>query len=178
MSPSEDQAESRECGRDISAFEGLCAGGRAADQPGLSFLPRSRAAEEMAQEAFCVPTAPSANGGRMRSSPPGCLHWLRTCIVRSYAASRREWWHSMRLPNRPTARLGWRPRDHDRDMACGARFWLCRRVSRALVLFYFHEMDVATAARSLELPRTVKARLSRGREILRRKLPQRWPRRA
>jgi RNA polymerase sigma-70 factor (ECF subfamily) len=43
-----------------------------------------------------------------------------------------------------------------------------------LILFYFHEMDVTRAARSLGLPEgTVKARLSRGREILRGKLPQR-----
>jgi RNA polymerase sigma-70 factor (ECF subfamily) len=43
----------------------------------------------------------------------------------------------------------------------------------ALILFYFHEMDVAAAARSLGLPEgTVKARLSRGRELLRGKLPQ------
>ncbi len=43
----------------------------------------------------------------------------------------------------------------------------------ALTLFYFHDMDVSTAARSLGLPEgTVKARLSRGREILRSKLPQ------
>jgi RNA polymerase sigma-70 factor (ECF subfamily) len=42
-----------------------------------------------------------------------------------------------------------------------------------LLLFYFHDMDVATAARSLGLPEgTVKARLSRGRDILRRKLPR------
>jgi RNA polymerase sigma-70 factor (ECF subfamily) len=42
-----------------------------------------------------------------------------------------------------------------------------------LILFYFHEMDVAAAARSLGLPEgTVKARLSRGREMLRGKLPQ------
>jgi RNA polymerase sigma-70 factor (ECF subfamily) len=40
-----------------------------------------------------------------------------------------------------------------------------------LVLFYFHEMDVERAAASLGVPEgTVKARLSRGREILRRKL--------
>lgn len=40
-----------------------------------------------------------------------------------------------------------------------------------LVLFYFHDMDVAAAALSLGLPEgTVKARLSRGREILRSKL--------
>jgi RNA polymerase sigma-70 factor (ECF subfamily) len=43
----------------------------------------------------------------------------------------------------------------------------------ALTLFYFHEMDVPAAARTLGLPEgTVKARLFRGREILRRKLLQ------
>jgi RNA polymerase sigma-70 factor (ECF subfamily) len=43
----------------------------------------------------------------------------------------------------------------------------------ALLLFYFHGMDIATAARSLGLPEgTVKARLYRGRDILRRKLPR------
>jgi RNA polymerase sigma-70 factor (ECF subfamily) len=46
------------------------------------------------------------------------------------------------------------------------------RYREAIVLFYFHEMDIAAAARSLGLPEgTVKARLSRGRKILQRKLP-------
>jgi len=41
----------------------------------------------------------------------------------------------------------------------------------ALVVFYFHEMDVATAAKTLKLPEgTLKARLSRARDLLRRKL--------
>jgi len=41
----------------------------------------------------------------------------------------------------------------------------------ALVLFYFHELDVSQAALSLGLPEgTVKAQLSRGRSILGRKL--------
>ena len=41
----------------------------------------------------------------------------------------------------------------------------------ALVVFYFHEMDIAAAAVTLGLPEgTVKARLSRGRDLLRRKL--------
>jgi RNA polymerase sigma-70 factor (ECF subfamily) len=41
-----------------------------------------------------------------------------------------------------------------------------------LTLFYFHGMDIATAAASLGVPEgTVKARLSRGRDILRSKLP-------
>jgi RNA polymerase sigma-70 factor (ECF subfamily) len=46
------------------------------------------------------------------------------------------------------------------------------KYKEALILFYFHEMDIGEAALSLGLPEgTVKARLSRGREILRRKLP-------
>jgi RNA polymerase sigma-70 factor, ECF subfamily len=41
----------------------------------------------------------------------------------------------------------------------------------AMILFYFHEMDIPAAARSLGLPEgTVKARLFRGRDILRKKL--------
>ena len=41
-----------------------------------------------------------------------------------------------------------------------------------LTLFYFHSLDVSASARSLGLPEgTVKARLSRAREILRAKLP-------
>jgi len=44
----------------------------------------------------------------------------------------------------------------------------------AILLFYFHEMDVPAAARSLGVPEgTFKARLFRGREILRGKLERR-----
>ena len=54
-----------------------------------------------------------------------------------------------------------------------AVFALPAKYREALVLFYFHEMDVPAAARSLGLPEgTVKARLFRGRAILRSKLPQ------
>jgi RNA polymerase sigma-70 factor, ECF subfamily len=43
----------------------------------------------------------------------------------------------------------------------------------AVVLFYFHEMDMTQAARSLGVPEgTVKVRLFRAREILRSKLPR------
>ncbi len=56
--------------------------------------------------------------------------------------------------------------DEDRDFAVrravGA---LPAKYREALILFYFHDMDVTGAARSLGLPEgTVKARLSRGRE--------------
>jgi RNA polymerase sigma-70 factor, ECF subfamily len=64
--------------------------------------------------------------------------------------------------------------DHDRDMA--VRRAVCALPAKyrdALILFYFHEMDVPAAAQSLGLPEgTVKARLFRGREILRGKLPR------
>jgi RNA polymerase sigma-70 factor (ECF subfamily) len=69
---------------------------------------------------------------------------------------------------------GQEDRDYDRDSAVrravGA---LPAKYREALTLFYFHDMDIGTAARSLGLPEgTVKARLFRGREILRSKLPQ------
>ncbi len=65
--------------------------------------------------------------------------------------------------------------EQDRDSAVRrAVFALPPKYREALILFYFHEMDVTTAARSLGLPEgTVKARLFRGREILRGKLAQR-----
>lgn len=64
--------------------------------------------------------------------------------------------------------------DEDRDRAVRrAVFTLPQKYREALIVFYFHEMDVSSAARSLGLPEgTVKARLSRGREMLRSKLSQ------
>jgi RNA polymerase sigma-70 factor, ECF subfamily len=46
------------------------------------------------------------------------------------------------------------------------------RYREPVVLFYFHERDVAATARTMGLPvGTVKARLSRARELLRRRFP-------
>jgi RNA polymerase sigma-70 factor (ECF subfamily) len=65
-------------------------------------------------------------------------------------------------------------KDEDRDRAVRrAVSALPGKYKEVLVLFYFHEMDVSATSRSLGLPEgTVKARLSRGRRILRCKLPQ------
>jgi RNA polymerase sigma-70 factor (ECF subfamily) len=47
------------------------------------------------------------------------------------------------------------------------------RYREPVVLYYFHEMDVAAAARTMGLPEgTLKARLSRARELLRRRFPE------
>jgi len=65
--------------------------------------------------------------------------------------------------------------DEDRDRVVrGAVYALPAKYREAILLFYFHDMDVPAAARSLGLPEgTFKARLFRGREILRRKLARR-----
>jgi RNA polymerase sigma-70 factor (ECF subfamily) len=64
--------------------------------------------------------------------------------------------------------------DVDRDRAVRrAVSALPPKYKDVLVLFYFHEMDISATSRSLGLPEgTVKARLSRGRKILRDRLPQ------
>ena len=63
--------------------------------------------------------------------------------------------------------------DQDRVVRL-AVFALPSKYREVLILFYFHEMDIAATARSLALPEgTVKARLSRGREMLRSKLSKR-----
>jgi RNA polymerase sigma-70 factor (ECF subfamily) len=50
---------------------------------------------------------------------------------------------------------------------------LPHRYREPVVLFYFHEMDLAAAARTMRLPEgTMKARLSRARALLRRRFPQ------
>jgi len=65
--------------------------------------------------------------------------------------------------------------DHDRDLAVRhAVVALPAKYREALILFYFHEMNVP-AARAVSACRgTFKARLFRGREILRGKLHNCW----
>jgi RNA polymerase sigma-70 factor, ECF subfamily len=62
----------------------------------------------------------------------------------------------------------------DRDQAVQrAVLTLPPKYKETMILFYFHDMNVRDAALSLGLPEgTVKARLSRAREILRNELPK------
>jgi RNA polymerase sigma-70 factor (ECF subfamily) len=62
--------------------------------------------------------------------------------------------------------------DEDRDLALKrAVLRLPPKYRDALIVFYFHSQDIPSAARSLGVPEgTLKARLSRGRDILRNKL--------
>jgi len=162
---------------DTSAFEGIV---RRWQGPlvNLAFRfcrDRSRA-EEMAQDAF-LRAYRSLNRWRREAAFSTWLFALATNLYRS---------ELRRIPVRtvPLDEVV-EPRDHraidggleveDRDHAVRhAVFALPPKYREALILFYFHDMNVASTARSLALPEgTVKARLSRGREMLRTRLSQR-----
>jgi RNA polymerase sigma-70 factor (ECF subfamily) len=136
---------------------------------------RSRA-EDMAQEAF-LRAYRSLHGWHREAAFSTWLFALATNVYRS---------EIRRIPVR-TLSLDEiaEPRDDrasdgvfeygDRDRALRrAVVALPPKYRDVLILFYFHNMDVSSTARSLALPEgTVKARLSRGRDILRKKLSQR-----
>jgi RNA polymerase sigma-70 factor (ECF subfamily) len=63
---------------------------------------------------------------------------------------------------------------HARDEAVRrAVLALPHKYREPVILFYFHEMDLAAAAATMGIPEgTMKARLSRGRDILRQRFPQ------
>jgi RNA polymerase sigma-70 factor (ECF subfamily) len=137
---------------------------------------RDRArAEEMAQEAFL--RAWRALGGWRRDA--AFSSWLFALATNLYRTELR------RIPVRtvPLDSAGQLRDLHgehsalevdDRDRAVRrAVLTLPAKYREALILFYFHDMNVRDAALSLGLPEgTVKARLSRARKILRGKLPE------
>ena len=178
MSASDDQADvERVLAGDISAFEGIV---QRWQGPLINLAYRfchdRGRAEEMAQEAFLR----AYRGLALWRKDAVFSTWLFALATNLYRSELR------RIPARTVslddvaepadARASdGGLEDRDRDLAVqravGA---LPPKYREALILFYFHDMDVATAARSLGLPEgTVKARLFRGREILRGKLLQR-----
>jgi len=177
VSASDDQADvERVLGGDISAFEGIV---HRWQGPLINLayrFSRDRGrAEEMAQEVFL--RAYRGLGQWRRDAVFST--WLFALATNLYRSELR------RIPAQSTSLDDIaEPADaracdagleeRDRDSAVRRAVWnLPAKYREALILFYFHEMDVPSAARSLGLPEgTVKARLFRGREILRGKLPQ------
>jgi len=181
VSANDDQADvERVLAGDISAFEGIV---RRWQGPLINLAYRfcrdRGRAEEMAQEAFL--RAFRALGQWRKDAVFST--WLFALATNLYRSELR------RIPARMlslTVSLDDIPEprdarasdggveDQDRDLAVrravGA---LPAKYRETLILFYFHDMDITSTARSLGLPEgTVKARLFRGREILRSKLPQ------
>ena len=183
VSASDDQTDvERVLAGEIPAFEGIV---RRWQGPLVNLAYRfchdRGRAEEMAQEAFL--RAYRALGQWRKDAVFST--WLFALATNLYRSELRRIPARMLsltvsiddVPEPPDTRAsdgGLEDGDYDRDLAVrravGA---LPPKYSEALIVFYFHDMDVTTAARSLGLPEgTVKARLFRGREILRSKLPQ------
>ncbi len=161
---------------DVEAFEGIA---RRWQGPLVNMAwryCRDRArAEEMAQDAF-VRAWRGLKSWRRESSFSTWLFALAANVFRS---------ELKRFPtvNLPIEEIAEPASDADQHEALAERGKndLVRRAVLALplayrepmILYYFHEMDVGAAARTMGVPEgTVKARLARGRDILRRRFPQ------
>jgi RNA polymerase sigma-70 factor (ECF subfamily) len=135
---------------------------------------RSRA-EDMAQEAF-LRAFRGLKGWRKDAAFSTWIFAIATNFYRSELRRNPEGTFALDSIEGLTAlNAGFiETKDEDRDRAIRrAVSALPAKYKEVLVLFYFHEMDISATSRSLGLPEgTVKARLSRGRKILRTKLPQ------
>jgi RNA polymerase sigma-70 factor (ECF subfamily) len=175
VSAAEDQAAvERVLAGDLSAFEGIVQRWqRSLVNLAYRFCHDRGRAEEMAQEAF-LRAYRSLDGWRREAA---FSTWLFALATNLYCSELR------RIPARTqTLDEVAEPRDSrpvdggledaDRDRAVRrALLALPPKYRETLILFYFQDMDIRSAAQSLGVPEgTVKARLSRGREILRRKL--------
>jgi RNA polymerase sigma-70 factor, ECF subfamily len=175
VAASDDQADVQKVlAGDLSAFEGIV---RRWQGPLINLAYRfcrdRGRAEEMAQSAFlrAFRSLASWRGESAFST------WLFALAANLYRTELR------RIPARivqldeiaeprDTRAIDGGLEDEDRDNAVRrAVLTLPAKYREALTLFYFHSMDLPGAARSLGLPEgTVKARLFRGREMLRDKL--------
>ena len=133
---------------------------------------RSRA-EDMAQEAF-VRAFRALHQWRRDAAFSTWLFAVATNVYRAELRRRGVPLVSIDDVADPADTLDLAAEHEDSDRRAALRralHALPARYRDALVLFYFHDLDVERAAASLGVPSgTVKARLSRGRELLRRKL--------
>jgi RNA polymerase sigma-70 factor, ECF subfamily len=162
---------------DVSAFEGIV---RRWQSPLVNlawrFCRDRGRAEEMAQEAFLR----AFRGLGQWRREAAFSTWLFALATNLYRSEIRRMIPDRVVPLDEVAEpqdaraFDGGLEDEDRDRAVRrAVYTLPAKYRDALLLFYFHEMDVPAAARSLGLPEgTFKARLFRGRELLRGKLPQ------
>ncbi|MGB6689871.1 MAG: sigma-70 family RNA polymerase sigma factor [Terracidiphilus sp.] len=134
---------------------------------------RSRA-EELAQEAF-VRAWRGLGKWRRESSFSTWLFALAANVFRTELKR----FPAVNVPMEDVAELSAPAKQHS-DLAEQSRNELVRRAVLALplryrepvILFYFHEMDVGAAARTLGIPEgTLKARLSRARALLAQRFP-------
>jgi RNA polymerase sigma-70 factor (ECF subfamily) len=177
VNASEDEVDvERVLGGDVPAFEGIV---RRWQSPLVNLAYRfcrdRGRAEDMAQEVFLRAYRALASWRREAAFST----WLFALATNVYRTELRRMPTGMipldaiAEPKDPHG-AGAALEDEDRDrIVRRAVLALPEKYRDAVILFYFHGMDVAAAARSLGLPEgTVKIRLSRGRGILRDKLPR------
>lgn len=175
MNASEDEADvAKVLTGDISAFEGIV---RRWQGPLVNLAYRfcgdRGRAEDMAQEAF-LRTYRALGQWRKDAA---FSTWLFALATNLYRSELRRIPVRALLPEnveelRNSGAFDGGIEENDLNRAVRrAVFALPPKYREVLTLFYFHDMNVTAAAQSLGVPEgTVKARLSRGREILRRKL--------
>src|SRR5215469_16725128 len=165
----------RVLGGDVNAFEGIV---RRWQGPLVNMAwryCRDRArAEELAQEAF-VRAWRGLGTWRQESS---FSTWLFALAANVYRNDLKRFptvslpIEDVAEPARAADQLTRAEERSQYEVVRRAVLALPKRYREPVVLFYFHEKDVAAAARTMGLPEgTVKARLSRARELLRRRFP-------
>jgi len=130
-------------------------------------------AEEMAQEAFLR----AWRGLASWRSESSFSTWLFSVAANVYRTELKRIPTALPLEDAPEPAA---PASQGFDLEERAQKEALRRAVLALphryrepvILYYFHEMDVGRAAQTLGLPEgTVKARLARGRDLLRKRFP-------
>ena len=171
----------RVLGGDVQAFEGIV---RRWQGPLINMAwrycrDRCRA-EEMAQEAFIRAWRGLAQWRREGSFST----WLFALAANVFCSELKRF-PAVNLPldaapepSGPAAQHSELAAQLSADAVRRAVLALPLRYREPVVLFYFHEMDVAAASRTMGMPEgTLKARLSRARALLRRRFPHLEPER-
>jgi len=160
---------------DVRAFEGIVRRwqGPLVNMAWRYCRDRGRA-EELAQEAF-IRAWRGLKSWRRESS---FSTWLFALAANVFRSELKRFptvtvpMEEIAEPSRPAAQHALLAERMSTEAVRRAVLALPVRYREPVVLFYFHEMDVAAAARTMGLPEgTLKARLSRARALLRRRFP-------
>jgi RNA polymerase sigma-70 factor (ECF subfamily) len=160
---------------DVRAFEGIVCRwqGPLVNMAWRYCRDRGRA-EEMAQEAFIKAWRGLASWRREGSLST----WLFALAANVYRSELKRFptetvaMDEIAEPSKPAAQHSMLAEQMSSETVRRAVLALPVRYREPVVLYYFHEMDLGAAARTVGLPEgTMKARLSRARELLRRRFP-------
>jgi RNA polymerase sigma-70 factor (ECF subfamily) len=161
---------------DVAAFEGIVRRwqGPLVNMAWRYCRDRGRA-EEMAQEAFVRAWRGLAAWRRESSFST----WLFAVAANVFRSELKRFptvnlpLEEIAEPSRPAGQLTELEQKSRNELVRRAVLALPPRYREPVILFYFHERDVAAAAQTMRLPEgTVKARLARARALLRRRFPQ------